>query len=478
MNWKYGWRKHMEKVYSNIFTASSIGACIIQNKQIRLANPAALRLLEYSFTDLMGTFLEKVVAQADYPVIIRHESLRLERENAPWELDFTLISRTNAPIDVKGFFSLIDFKKQPATLLQFIDISEKKQLEKRIVYLSRADTLTALYNRTFFEKELERLKRNKTLFALIICDLDGLKLVNDTMGLRCGDQIIISTASAIRETFSEALTFRIGGDEFAIIVDNPDETAIKNAIRSLQKTVAVSNRAITQIPITLSCGYAISEDCLAEPEKVYVEADNYMLKKKLFHSQSNHSSVIQILSKALEARDFITEGHAERLHSLVLKLAAKVGLSELRQTNLRLYAQFHDIGKVGIPDNILFKNGDLTLEEKELMKRHAEIGFRIAQAAPDLAHIADWILKHHEWWNGRGYPLGISGEAIPLECRILSIVDAFDAMTHDRPYRKALPVEVALAELQKFAGVQFDPELVKSFIRLFTKSKTMKAEAG
>jgi diguanylate cyclase (GGDEF)-like protein/PAS domain S-box-containing protein len=597
----------MESVYSTIFNASGIGVCIIQNNQIRLANPAALRLLEYPLlTDLVGVSLEKVVARTDYPVIASNESLRLTRENVPGELDFTLIRRINNPISVKGYFTLIDFQNQPATLLQFmqsqpcypvpndlaaeclkykevidtlpdvvfeidltgkvifsnqkayeffgvsreeyremggdnafdfvipsdlerikqniakmfrkeptsvseyairrqngsmvpviihsipvfeagkpvglrgiiIDISERKQMEERINYLSRSDALTALYNRTFFEKELQRLKNDKILFALVICDLDGLKLVNDTMGLRCGDQIIISTAQAIRETFSERLCFRIGGDEFAIIVDNPDETAIKNSIRELQKRVAVSNREITKIPITLSCGYAISEDGLTEPEKLYMEADNYMIKKKLFHSQSNHSSVIQALTKALEARDFITEGHAERMHSLVWKLAAQVGLSELRQTNLRLFAQFHDIGKVGIPDHILFKNAALTPEEKELMNRHSEIGFRIAQTAPDLAHIADWILKHHEWWNGRGYPLGISGEAIPLECRILSIVDAFDAMTHDRPYRKALPVAAALTEIEKFSGVQFDPELAPIFIQLCTNSKAMETEAG
>lgn len=213
-----------------------------------------------------------------------------------------------------------------------------------------------------------------------------------------------------------------------------------------------------------------SEKCpLVDPEVVFKEADNNMFKQKLFHNHSNRSAIIQTLSKALEARDFITEGHAERLQSLILKLAARISLSESRRTDLRLFAQFHDIGKVGIPDRILYKNGPLTKQEKEIMQRHSEIGFRIAQTAPDLAPIADWILKHHEWWNGNGYPLGLKGEEIPLECRILSIVDAFDAMTNDRFYRKALPVETAINEIKKYGGIQFDPELVPKFLEVVNR---------
>jgi diguanylate cyclase (GGDEF)-like protein len=487
----------MAAIDFDIFNASQIGTCIIQNNTVQLMNPSALLILGYSPEEIAGSPLEKIVAQTDYLEIEKNESLRLAGKTAPAELDFTLMTRTQATLRVKGYFAQIEFENHPATLLQFVAainpkqapekpisslVAEclkykevfigKKQMEERIIYLTQTDALTNLFNRTFFEKELQKIEKNKCSFALIICDLDGLKLVNDTMGLHCGDQIIIATAKAIRKTFPRCAIFRIGGDEFAIVLECIDETVIKHSIRTLQEIVTLSNRKITNIPITLSCGYAISVNGLIPPENVYLEADNYMLKKKLFRAQSNHSAVFQTLTKALQARDFITEGHAERMHSLVVELATKVGLSELRQTNLRLFAQFHDIGKVGIPDSILFKNSNLTVEEKEMMKRHSEIGFRIAHAAPDLAHLSDWILKHHEWWNGNGYPLGISGKDIPLECRILSIVDAFDAMTHDRPYREALPAEAALAEIDKYSGVQFDPELVRIFIRLVNDSKS------
>jgi len=185
-----------------------------------------------------------------------------------------------------------------------------------------------------------------------------------------------------------------------------------------------------------------------------------MYREKLHRSQSARSAIVQTLMKALEARDHITEGHADRLQNLVVNLAMAIELPEHRINDLRLLAQFHDIGKVGIPDRILLKPGPLTTEEANEMWRHCEIGYRIAMSSPDLIPIADWILKHHEWWNGKGYPLGLKGEEIPLECRILPIVDAYDAMTSDRPYRKAMSHEKAVRELRRCAETQFDPLLV------------------
>jgi HD-GYP domain-containing protein (c-di-GMP phosphodiesterase class II) len=147
-------------------------------------------------------------------------------------------------------------------------------------------------------------------------------------------------------------------------------------------------------------------------------------------------------------------------------MGRSLGLSEERLNDLQLLARFHDLGKVGIPDSILFKPGPLTREEFQEMKRHCEIGHRIALSLTDLAPIADFILKHHEHWDGRGYPLGLSGEDIPLECRILSIVDAYDTMTSERPYKGSVSHEDAIAELKRCAGTQFDPELVERFVAL------------
>ena len=169
----------------------------------------------------------------------------------------------------------------------------------------------------------------------------------------------------------------------------------------------------------------------------------------------------------LKARDYITEGHGDRLQKIVYDMGNLLGLSSRTISDLRLFAQFHDIGKVGIPDRILLKPGPLNSEEKIEMQQHSEIGYRIAQSAPELLPIADWVLKHHEWWNGGGYPLALSGEEIPLECRILAIADAYDAMISDRPYRKAMSHAAAVKELQDYSGRQFDPSLVGIFVSIY-----------
>ena len=155
--------------------------------------------------------------------------------------------------------------------------------------------------------------------------------------------------------------------------------------------------------------------------------------------------------------DFIAEGHAERLQDIVISMGEVLGLSERNLGDLRLLAQFHDIGKVGIPDRILFKPGRLTSEESNEMQQHSEIGYRIAQSSPDLLPIADQILKHHEWWNGGNYPSGLEKNNIPLECRILAIADAYDAMISDRPYRKAMSQEQAFRELINNTGIHLTP---------------------
>lgn len=349
------------------------------------------------------------------------------------------------------------------------DITERKRAEAQLEFFSLHDALTGLFNRTFFEQEIRKLDRSgSSLQAVVVCDVDGLKLINDTLGHDKGDLLLITAANLIMEAFGEiGCAARVGGDEFVVLVREADEAAVKHSVQKLRMAVEGYNSPAVIVHLNISVGLSVNDTGNKSPMELFEEADNSMYREKLNHNQSSRSAIVQTLVKTLEARDFLTEGHGERLQELVVALAAKLGFSEQKFNDLGLFAHFHDLGKVGIPDRILQKPGPLTDQELREMRRHAEIGYRIAQSAPDLLPISDWILKHHEWWNGTGYPLGLKQEEIPVEARILAIADAYDAMTHDRPYRKAMDPHTALQEIEKCSGTQFDPILASDFSSLF-----------
>lgn len=348
------------------------------------------------------------------------------------------------------------------------NITERKTMEEQLEQLSLHDALTGLYNRAFFEEEMKLLEEVRNSPAgLIICDVDGLKIVNDSLGHNTGDAVLKAVAAILKKSFRAGdLVARIGGDEFAVLRPVNAANIYEADCRRIRENIERYNTENPTVPISLSMGFAVSKETQPDMNALFKEADNNMYREKLHRQKSARSAIVKALIQALEARDYITEGHGERLQNLIESFAHALSLPNRRIGDLRLLARFHDIGKVGIPDSILFKPGRLTEEEMAIMRQHCEIGYRIAKSAPDLAPIAEWILKHQEWWNGKGYPGGLAGQGIPFECRMLGIVDAFDAMTNDRPYRRALSKADAIAELRRCKGTQFDPDLVEPFIAL------------
>lgn len=345
--------------------------------------------------------------------------------------------------------------------------TELNEANQALQFLSCHDPLTGLYNRTSFEDTIRNLS---TTVGIVICDIDGLKFVNDTLGHDVGNKILIAAAAAISQGVAafkkeNCQVFRICGDEFAVIARKVSSTDLVTIAQDIAVQVTAFNKSSPAVPLSLSTGFAITSSNSSIKE-VLSEAENNMFREKLHHNQSIRCAMVKALIKALEARDKVTGNHAYRMQKLTDTLARALTLPEHLINDLKLLGRFHDLGKVGIPDRILNKPEKLTPEEYLEMQRHPVIGKSIAENVPELIPIADWIWKHHERWDGKGYPLGLQGKDIPLACQIISIVDAFDAMTSDRPYRKALPTAEAIVELKKNAGTQFDPHLVERFIKI------------
>jgi diguanylate cyclase (GGDEF)-like protein/PAS domain S-box-containing protein len=346
------------------------------------------------------------------------------------------------------------------------DITDLKKTEGKLKYLSLHDPLTGLYNRAYFEEEMHRFDNSRyELVGLIVCDIDGLKLINDTLGHNKGDQLLITASKVIRKSFREGdVVARVGGDEFAILLPNSPRSKVENICQRIKSAVTAYSKKNKLLPLSIATGFAIRNDPNQSMAELYREADNNMYKEKLYSSQNARNVIVKNLINAIEIKGVLDKQSFERFQQLVIILARAAGITKKRLKDLVLLAQFHDIGNISIHNNILHKPSRLTSEEFVEIQKHSDVGHRITQSAPDLAHISDYILKHHEWWNGNGYPLGLKGNEIPLESRIIAIVDAYESMTSGRPHRQAISKNEALAELRKCAGTQFDPSLVKRFI--------------
>lgn len=363
---------------------------------------------------------------------------------------------------LKGFFFIIASSLIIYLLVQK-EINTIKLAHQNIQHLEQFDTLTNLSNRFTFNSICTTLNHNNTNVAIIMTDINGLRLINEVYSLSVGDQALINYSNLLKDIFpTNATIARIGGDEFCVILTEPHIQKATEYINRL--TSRVNQTSINELPLTVAIGYAENNDDTSIFDTIAL-AEEHMLKNKLLIHNSSRNSIVTSLQTALFERSDETEQHANRMVEMCYKLGKKLDLQQNELDDLKLFALLHDIGKIGVGDHILKKPGKLTDEEYVLMQQHPLIGYKIANSVEALKGIANNILTHHEWWDGTGYPNQLKQDEIPLLSRILCIVDAWDAMTNDRVYRKAISEEKALQEIIDNKGSQFDPLIADQFIQ-------------
>jgi diguanylate cyclase (GGDEF)-like protein/putative nucleotidyltransferase with HDIG domain len=370
-------------------------------------------------------------------------------------------------------------------------IIDNARLHERVQQQAIADPLTGLYNHRHLyerlEQEMARAKRSRRPVAVLMLDIDNLKLVNDTYGHQVGDEALKLLASVLQSSCrAEDIVGRYGGDEFMIILPEADTAEAERIGERIQANLAA--RYLEEqgkdgcVPIRISMGVACYPNHATLMHALVDAADAALYRSKqrgggristargrveeLMPADSGSFRAMQGLVTALIQKEPSMRHHTSNVAKYSVLAAAALGLSKKNQNILRRAGWVHDVGKIAVPDGVLLKPGPLNEDEWKVIHEHVDFSVTILRGIAHLADIVPAVAAHHEWFDGRGYPRGLKGRRIPVTARVLSVADAYSAMTNDRPYRLAMSREEAVEELQRGAGTQFDPRVVEAFVQV------------
>ena len=437
-----------------------------QNHRILDINARFTALFGYELLDIRGKDLDDVISGKNVNTGAK-DLTRALFQGVPVRKESVRFGKNNLAIDVAvhGVPMIMDGVMMGGYGI-YTDISDRKKKEAYLAYMGTHDDLTDLYNRSYMNRLLAELNTQEHLpLGIIMLDVNGLKLINDAFGQNAGDKLLIEIAHYLRMLCKEEhIIGRMGGDEFVVICPMTNEAEIEALSKRIKKACKEVSVGSGDVSISVSVGWAEKKSLDQKMSDILKTAEDYMNRRKLSEGPSVRGKAIYAMIKTLHEKNKREEQHSIRVSELSERLGKRLKLSERDVHELKTMGLLHDIGKIGIDERILNKTTHLTPEEFEEIKKHPEIGYRILSSVNEMSEMAEHVLAHHERWDGLGYPKGLKGEDIPYLARIISIVDAFDAMTSDRSYRKGMSQEEAFAELRRFSGLQFDPALVDIFI--------------
>lgn len=432
------------------------------------ASPQAFEIYGLETTEKLLIDLVKIQKMVDkeYRQFMDKALIDLISKDIPYDIEFSITDGKGNKKYINSRASLERNEEgKPYKVLGAIqDITKLKEREKELIFINYHDYLTKLYNRRYFEAELKRLdvKRNLPI-SLIMGDLNGLKLINDSFGHSKGDELLIKVASVIKNTLrDDEIIARIGGDEFVVLLTNTSKSSADNIVSRINDNLSLEK--VGNISLSVSFGTATKTDIKQDINKILKESEDAMYRSKLMEAPSVRSNTINAMMTTLYEKDLLSEEHSNRVSEYAYKLANALELSSQKVNDIKTAGLLHDIGKITISNEILNKKDKLTEEEYNEIKKHSDTGFRILYSIGEMSDIAEFILYHHERIDGKGYPKGLKGNEIPIESKILTICDSYDAMTSYRHYRDVLTKKQAIDELRKCSNTQFDKELTEVFI--------------